>query len=557
MKNQIFPVPTEVKTAFEDLKEELQKAAIFTIKYDHPLIVETDASDIAVAATLNQDGRPIAFFSRTLSPSERHQSAIEKEATAIIEAIRKWKHYLCGNYFTLITDQRSISYIFKDTHDKKIKNDKIQRWKLELASFKFDIQYRPGNANTAADTLSRGHCATMTKQSSLKTYHDYLCHPGVTRLLHYVRSKNLPFSVEEVRQTIQQCRTCNRIKPQFYKEFAGTLIKATQPFERISVDFKGPLPSATRNKYLLTMIDEYSRFPFAFPCPDMTSKTVIKCFDQLFFLFGTPSYIHSDRGSSFMSTETTEYLHSKGIATSRTTPYNAKGNGQIEKLNKTLWQAILLALDSGKLELSQWESVLPQALHSIRSLLCTSTNETPHERIFKFNRRSPTGTSLPTWLQNPGKVLLKSPVRSSKFDPLVQEVELISCNPQYAHIRFPNGREETVSLRQLAPKESSTNDYFEPENGILPQEVGDSLDLSPGSRYVPETISNSQSPTPMMYNQPEVISDSQGSHPMPEANIDSSPVQDSYDLQGEKSTPEIPPDPSLHTHGYNLRPRKK
>uniref|UniRef100_A0A2C9LE06 Uncharacterized protein n=1 Tax=Biomphalaria glabrata TaxID=6526 RepID=A0A2C9LE06_BIOGL len=200
--------------------------------------------------------------------------------------------------------------------------------------------------------------------------------------------------------------------------------------------------------------------------------------------------------------------------------------------------------------LSQWESVLPQALDSIRSLLCTSSNETPHERIFKFNRRSPTGTSLPTWLQ-------KSPVRSSKFDPLVQEVELISCNPQYAHIRFPNGREETVSLRHLAPKESSTNDYFEPENGILPQEVGDSLDLSPGSRYVPETISNSQSPTPMMYNQPEVISDSQGNHPMPEANIDSSPVQDSYDLQGEKSTPEIPPDPSLQTHGYNLRPRKK
>ena len=69
--------------------------------------------------------------------------------------------------------------------------------------------------------------------------------------------------------------------------------------ERWSIDFKGPLRSASQNTYMLTIVDEYSRFPFAFPCPNTTSATVMKCLDKIFVLCGTPSYIHSDRGSSF------------------------------------------------------------------------------------------------------------------------------------------------------------------------------------------------------------------------------------------------------------------
>ena len=59
---------------------------------------------------------------------------------------------------------------------------------------------------------------------------------------------------------------------------------------------------------------------------------------------------------------------------------------------------------------------------------------------------------MPTWLTTPGPVLLKRHVRSSKFEPLVDEVELIEANPSYAHIRLPDGRKDTVSLKHLAPQ---------------------------------------------------------------------------------------------------------
>lgn len=246
------------------------------------------------------------------------------------------------------------------------------------------------------------------------------------------------------------CPVCAEIKPRYIRN-EGRLIKATSPFERLNLDFKGPLPSKTPNKYILTIIDEFSRFPFAYACKDMTSATVIKCLNDLFSTFGTPAYIHSDRGTSFLSDELRKYLTSLGTACSRTTPYNPQGNGLVERLNGTLWRTIQLCLRSNNADISDWEKGLSTALHSIRSLLCTGTNATPHERMFNHPRRSGNGQSLPTWLQSPGPVFMKKNVRNSKYEPAVEEVELLQCNPEYSYVRLPDGRETTVSNRSLAP----------------------------------------------------------------------------------------------------------
>ena len=412
--------------------------------------METDASDFAIGATLSQAGRPIAFFSRTLNKSEQRHSSIEKEAYAIVESLRYWRHYLIGRHFEVFTDQRSVAFMFNQQHQSKIKNKKILRWRLDLTCFKFDIIYRPGSRNAAADAFSRISASTVP-QPDLKELHIALCHPGITRMYHWVRGKNLPYSLEDVKTIIKNCPTCNELKPRFFKN-SGTLIKATSPFERLNLDFKGPLPSSSRHRYLLTVVDEFSRFPFAFPCSDISATTVISCLQTLFTLFGMPAYIHSDRGASFMSQELKSYLTTNGIATSRTTAYNPAGNGQCERYNGIIWKSIELALRSKELPTQQWETVLQPALHSIRSLLCTATNATPHERMFSHIRRSHAGCSLPSWLTTPGPVLMKNHVRPNKYHPLVQEVELLEANPEYAHVRFPDGRESTVNIRHLAPR---------------------------------------------------------------------------------------------------------
>ena len=66
---------------------------LVTVDYDGEFEVETDASDYCIVATLNQQGRPVAFFSRTLTNNETKYHAVEKEAAAIVEALRKWRHF--------------------------------------------------------------------------------------------------------------------------------------------------------------------------------------------------------------------------------------------------------------------------------------------------------------------------------------------------------------------------------------------------------------------------------------------------------------------------------
>ena len=94
-----FPLCREAEEAFIRLKTEIEKAAVYSIDENVPFMVETDATDAAVAATLNQGGRPVAFFSQTLNASEQLHSAVDKEAYAIVEALRKWRHFLTGRHF--------------------------------------------------------------------------------------------------------------------------------------------------------------------------------------------------------------------------------------------------------------------------------------------------------------------------------------------------------------------------------------------------------------------------------------------------------------------------
>ena len=79
-------------------------------------------------------------------------------------------------------------------------------------------------------SLSRAFCASMTT-SNLMEIHAGLCHSGVTRLLHFVRTKNLPFSTEDVRGVCSSCQICAELKPRFYKMEEPNHIKAPEALE--------------------------------------------------------------------------------------------------------------------------------------------------------------------------------------------------------------------------------------------------------------------------------------------------------------------------------------
>lgn len=334
-----FPLPRPAVEAFGSLKKTIEDAVVTTIDENIPLKVKTDASEVALAASLSQNAKPVAFFSQILQGSELKHASIENEAQAITEAVRHWRHFLIGRHFTLKTDQKSVSYMFDKYHREKIKNEKFLLWTLELSCFSFDIVYYSGRDNVPADTLSRATCVMATEDSLFKP-HEALCHPGITRLNHFVRTNNLPYSLDEIKKMTSRCPVCCECKPKFHRPEKVPLFKATQPFKRINTDFKGPLPTNNGKTYFLMVVDEYSRLPFVFPRPDVSTNTVIKCLTLLFSLVGMPANVHSDRRASFMSRELHEFLSLKEVASSRTTSYNPEGIGQAERCNGVIWKAV-------------------------------------------------------------------------------------------------------------------------------------------------------------------------------------------------------------------------
>ena len=89
--------------------------------------------------------------------------------------------------------------------------------------------------------------------------HNSLCHPGVKRMLHLVRTKLLPFSTFG-KNAVLSCKDCAEIKSQFYRPNQNVLVKATRLMERLIMDFEGLVKSNSGNYYLLTILDKFSRF---------------------------------------------------------------------------------------------------------------------------------------------------------------------------------------------------------------------------------------------------------------------------------------------------------
>ena len=150
------PLPPAAVDAFHTLQIAITTAPVLispTTGTDATFELYTDASQTGIGAVLLQDGHPICFESRKLTPAERNYPIHELELLAVINALRAFRHYLEGcKSFTLFTDHHSLQYLFT----QKDLSRRQARWSHDLADFQqtMMIKYIPG-AKNHADPLSR------------------------------------------------------------------------------------------------------------------------------------------------------------------------------------------------------------------------------------------------------------------------------------------------------------------------------------------------------------------------------------------------------------------
>ncbi|XP_052858196.1 uncharacterized protein LOC128265978 [Drosophila gunungcola] len=150
--------------AFEALKTSLVSAPVLTTPdFSKPFTIQCDASTTGVGGVLFQTDEeggehPIAYISSKLDKAQRNYSITELECLAAILSIRKFRPYVEGMPFKVITDHASLKWLM----GQKDLSGRLARWSLKLQAFDFEIEHRKGSQNVVPDALSRVHMDEVT-----------------------------------------------------------------------------------------------------------------------------------------------------------------------------------------------------------------------------------------------------------------------------------------------------------------------------------------------------------------------------------------------------------
>ncbi|BES95184.1 Hypothetical Protein NTJ_07993 [Nesidiocoris tenuis] len=181
-KNVKWAWSTVCQQSFEHIKQILISKPVLTHFDPHkPLKLTVDASSKAVGAVLShhtRDGdKPIAYASQMLSATQQAYPSIEREAYAIVYGINRFKDFLYGRGFDLVTDHRPLLYIFESKKGLPIyAANRIQRWAYQISNFNYRLKCVRSDDN-CADFLSRitwSKGAVETDPGNATTYLNYV-----------------------------------------------------------------------------------------------------------------------------------------------------------------------------------------------------------------------------------------------------------------------------------------------------------------------------------------------------------------------------------------------
>ena len=142
----------ELFQSFEKLKKVLSNDILLKLPdLERSYSLDVDASDVAVGAVLYQDNGPVAYYSHKLNQAQKNYSATDKEFLALHLATQRFRPYLLGNHFSVFTDHKPLTSLVYG----KSYNSRQARWQMELQEYDFDLLYKSGITNVAADALSR------------------------------------------------------------------------------------------------------------------------------------------------------------------------------------------------------------------------------------------------------------------------------------------------------------------------------------------------------------------------------------------------------------------
>ncbi|KAK3563236.1 hypothetical protein QTP86_018284 [Hemibagrus guttatus] len=313
-----------------------------------------------------------------------------RELLSIKAALEEWWHWLEGarHPFLVLTDHPNPEYL----RSTKRLNPRQARWALFFTRFQFSVTYRPGSKNSKADALSRQfeaqskptepdlilpaaailapvrwslieeirrahanepppvncpatrvYVPLQFRQQVLQWVHEAPSsgHPGFLWSTQLTRRRFWwPSLRTDVERFVRACPTCaqSRVSRQLPEGLLEPLPTPQRPWSHLSVDFLTDLPDLGGFTTVMVVVDRFSKGCKLIPLKGSPTamQTVEAMFQHVFWNFGLPEDIVSDRGSQFTSRVWRSLCELLGISISLNSGYHPQSNGQTERLNQEI-----------------------------------------------------------------------------------------------------------------------------------------------------------------------------------------------------------------------------
>lgn len=504
--------------AFLKLISALTNAPVLAMPdYSLPFEIQCDASKKGCGGVLVQvqDGveRVIAFMSQKFNVAQTKYQVTELECLAVILAIEKFRPYIEGVHFTVITDHHSLLWL------KNLKDPagRLARWALRLQAYDFTLMHRKGKFHVVPDALSRAiavmdvaliketkdewyralresymnapqlndHlkiendllyirskydedcqnknclwriCVPLEQRENIiKENHDELssCHFGRFKTLAKIKSRyHWPKMTKEIEEYVRNCEVCKLIKPRNVVSAppAGQFVQARMPWRIVATDICGPyVPSRRGNRFLLVAIDVFSKFTIVRPVRNATAESVTKFIEEEVILkFACPEIILSDNGVQYKSKQYAELIAEKGIHAWYTALYFAQGN-PTECVNKTIGNAIRAYIRDDA-DHKNWDKNIQEIANAINQSCHSSTQETPSYVV--FGQHMPQHATEYSNFVDSNEEAKLSPNDLLKLREIVQQ-RLVEAREKYAKRYNLRTREVKYSVGDIVYRENT------------------------------------------------------------------------------------------------------
>ncbi|KAL1490130.1 hypothetical protein ABEB36_012870 [Hypothenemus hampei] len=398
--------------------------------------------------------KPTMYYSRTTTKTESVYHSFELETLAVIESIKRFRIYLIDINFKIITDCSAVRYTFNkkdlnpriarwwlsvqefnfdiehrpgkkmehvDALSRNIASNSIltlnvndwlhciQMQDEQIISIIKQLKDNPSRELKNTYTVENDRLYRRTADGELKflvpkyakfnilrKFHDDMGHLGHKKCEELIKSKFwFKGMTKFIRKYVRSCLECAFKHSQYGRKegFLFPFNKPSEPLHTWHIDHLGPFCKSSGYSYILMVVDSFSKFLLARPARTTSSKETIQIMRDLFALFGTPQRIITDWGKAFTAKNFKDFCIEKKIKHVLNTISSPRSNGQVERYNRTLLDALNTSIDNE----TEWFEKLPQVVAGLNNSTNVSTGFTPYRLMFGYENTilGDLGTSNP------------------------------------------------------------------------------------------------------------------------------------------------------------------